>query len=463
MGCAVGRGVNVSTAIDGEAAMSATAARLEPSRARGVFATVVVIAAFLLAALDRHILSLLVTPIQRELGVSDSQIALLQGAAFVIVHAVATLGVGWLCDRFDRRGILVVGIALWSAMGAFCGLARSFGTLALFRGGVGLGEATVTPVGYSLAADHFPPRLRGRVTGILSASVTLGGGAALIVGGAILALIGADGITLPVLGQLPPWRAAFVLMGLGGAPVVLLAALVRDPRTERRDEAGGLAPGPTLIAHLRAHLRTFGAIYCAVACNGIPSMGALMWGPTMLARRFGTSGAEAGVLVGTALMVGGVAGAMIASTISDRWVRLGLAGGRIRGHALLFAISTVGLLWFALAPSAVLATWGFGLCLLAVNAISALHYVAMQDLATESNRAQFIGLLHFVSTLMSYTLGPSLVAGLTDYVYRSPGSLNLSIATLAVPLALAGGIVAWRARADYDRTFATVSGAGKGH
>jgi len=57
------------------------------------------------------VLTLLVDPIRTDLRISDFQISILQGAAFVLFYAVCALPIGWALDRYPRRRIIFLGIA----------------------------------------------------------------------------------------------------------------------------------------------------------------------------------------------------------------------------------------------------------------------------------------------------------------------------------------------------------------
>ena len=58
---------------------------------------------YTLSFIDRQILGLLVTPIKKELGLSDTRIGLLQGLAFGIFYTVLGLPMGRIADRGNRR------------------------------------------------------------------------------------------------------------------------------------------------------------------------------------------------------------------------------------------------------------------------------------------------------------------------------------------------------------------------
>ena len=106
----------------------------------------VLMAVYMIGFVDRQILSLLVAPVKASLGVSDVQVGLLQGFAFVMLFALMGVPMGALADRYGKRRVLMFGLVIWCGFTAACGLAEGFWSLFLFRVGVGLGEATISPV-----------------------------------------------------------------------------------------------------------------------------------------------------------------------------------------------------------------------------------------------------------------------------------------------------------------------------
>ena len=73
-----------------------------------------------------------------------------------------------LADRWSRRNVLAMSMAVWSGMTALCATASGFGQLALYRIGVGVGEAGGMPPSQSLLADVFPPEQRSFAQGVLA-------------------------------------------------------------------------------------------------------------------------------------------------------------------------------------------------------------------------------------------------------------------------------------------------------
>ena len=100
--------------------------RVYPPLKLGYYSVALMALAQIFAFIDRQIPALLIEPIKADFGLSDSQIALLGGAAFSLFYAVMAIPIGFAVDRYRRTYILGVGIFLWSIMTFLAGLANSF-------------------------------------------------------------------------------------------------------------------------------------------------------------------------------------------------------------------------------------------------------------------------------------------------------------------------------------------------
>ncbi|MEJ1963597.1 MAG: MFS transporter [Gammaproteobacteria bacterium] len=223
----------------------------------GWYAVVVLGVALILSFTDRLILNLVVDPIRSDLGLSDLEISLLQGAGFAVIFALAGLPCGRLADSVNRRNLIAAGVSLWSAATIACGLAFDFWSFFVARVAVGLGEAALVPAASSLIIDLFSPRRRGIALGTFSLGATLGSGAALFVGGVLLAWIHAGWLTsVPLIGALAPWRLLMILVGVPGFALLPAILVLSEPV---RLHASGLlalsAVAGRLIAHDAAVLR----------------------------------------------------------------------------------------------------------------------------------------------------------------------------------------------------------------
>jgi MFS family permease len=150
------------------------------------YALVILTLVYVFNFIDRQILSILAPEIQRDLGVSDADISFLYGTAFAVFYAVFGIPLGRLADVWTRRSLIAIGLAVWSGMTALSGTARSFTSLAAYRIGVGIGEASASPAAFSLLGDWFSPRVRGLALAIYSSGIYIGAGIGIFLGGWIV-------------------------------------------------------------------------------------------------------------------------------------------------------------------------------------------------------------------------------------------------------------------------------------
>ncbi len=209
----------------------------------GPYAWYVLVVLFLVYALnfiDRQIITILAPDIQKDLGLSHADIGFLYGTAFGVFYALFGIPLGRLADSWHRGRLLTLGLALWSAMTALSGFARTGGLLAGARLGVGIGEATAGPAAYSLLSDWFPKRQRATALAIYSAGIYVGGGFSLFVGGKIAETWNhwyPMGAPLGLAG----WQAAFLAVGIPGLLLALWVFTLREPM---RGQSEGLRAPP---------------------------------------------------------------------------------------------------------------------------------------------------------------------------------------------------------------------------
>jgi len=202
-----------------------------PTLKAGWYAVFILLLAYILSFVDRIIMSLLVIPIQQDLGTSDAQMGLLMGFAFALFYTAIGVPIARLSDVKSRKIIVSVGIFLWSLMTAACGLAKSFFQLFLARIGVGVGEAALSPAAYSMITDFFPEEKLGRAISVYQSGGLFGGGLAFIIGGAVVSfIIGSKAISLPLIGFLQPWQIAFIVVSIPGILMALLMLTVTEPK-----------------------------------------------------------------------------------------------------------------------------------------------------------------------------------------------------------------------------------------
>jgi MFS family permease len=185
----------------------------------------------LLNFVDRKVIAVVATSIQRDLHITDADMGFLMGTAFATLYGIFGVGMGRIADALSRTRLLAAGLAVWSGMTVMSGLSVGFVSLALSRVGVGIGEAVGSPCAQPLLSDYFPQRNRALVLAAYISAAPLGGAAAMMIGGAIMQNWGQMCATFPgALCGIRDWQATFLLMGLPGLLLALLTLTLIEPR-----------------------------------------------------------------------------------------------------------------------------------------------------------------------------------------------------------------------------------------
>jgi MFS family permease len=221
-----------SADVNAEAAKAATPSPEASGYSWYVLGVLVVV--YILNFIDRQILSILAVDIKADLGLDDSDLGFLGGAAFAVFYALFGIPLGRLADNWSRVKLLSIGLTLWSLMTALSGFARNQVELTFARMGVGVGEATASPTAYSLISDYFPKKQRATALAIYSSGLYIGGGVSLFIGALIVQgwnRAYPDGGPLGLVG----WQAAFLAVGIPGVLVALWVASLREPKRGAMD------------------------------------------------------------------------------------------------------------------------------------------------------------------------------------------------------------------------------------
>ena len=265
------------------------------------YVVVLLMSVQLVSYIDRFLPSLMIAPIKADLGLTDTQVGLLLGPAFGVFYVLVGLPIGWIADRYSRRNLLALGIALWSCMTAAGAVARSFLPLFGARLGVGLGEAALAPCAVSIISDYFPRRTRARAHQPLYVGAPSSAPARPSCSAArwCRPSPSCPRWRFPVLGALRPWQLTFLLVGLPGLVFAALMFTIREPFRMEQAALGGGA-GPSLkraIAYIARRWRAFGALFVGSAC--VVTMGSLsLWNVAMFERAWGWNVRDVGLVTG---------------------------------------------------------------------------------------------------------------------------------------------------------------------
>ncbi len=423
--------------------MAAVGDSQRPSLAYAWFVVAVLMLTYVFSFVDRQILSLLVGPIRRDLQISDTQMSLLMGFTFAIFYTVCGIPLARFADRGSRRSLIGVGLILWSLMTALCGTAARYGQLLLYRIGVGVGEAALSPAAYSMIADYFPSERRATAISVYSMGIYIGSGLAFLVGGLVIQFASAQGaIDLPLVGSTRPWQVVFLI--LGGAGIVFSSVLwmIREP-ARTGASAGASLPMREVVAYVNHNRRTMLCHNVGFGLMSMASYGAANWIPSFFVRVHGWSVPKVGLVFGLITVVFGSAGIVFAGWLADRRRRQGMTDASVRvGLWAAIAAIPIGFI-YVLVPSGALAA----LALVPVAFLGAMPFgiapAAIQEIMPNSMRAQASAIYLFTVNLIGLGCGPTAVALVTDYVFHDDNAVGYSILIVgSVAYLLAMGFLA---------------------
>jgi MFS family permease len=423
-----------------------------PSPRRAWYAVGIFGLALAINFLDRGILVLLIGPIKHDMQLSDTKASLLVGFAFVFFYLFLGMPIARLVDTKSRRLIIGSGIAIWSLMTAFCGLAQSFVQLFIARIGVGVGEACNGPATFSMMADLFPREKLPRAISVLNFGFVAGTGLALVLGGAVIHFVSNMGpIELPLLGALRPWQITFLLVSLPGFLVAALFVTVPEP--VRRGRIAGVAmksiPVADVLRFMKDNRWAYGPMFLGLACNVVLHFGAAAWVPTFFIRTYGWTAARAGVLQGSIVICTAPFALMIGSALSEWFTRKGYADANMRVTLIAIVGSTPCAILYPLMPTPELAV-----AILAAQWFFAMlspgpQNAALQIITPNQMRGQVTALFLFVFNVIGFGVGPTVVALLTDYVFRGENMLRYSLCAAACVLGPLAALIVWSGLKGY--------------
>jgi MFS family permease len=415
---------------------------------------------YVFSFIDRQILNLLVRPIRRDLGISDTQMSLLMGFSFALFYTLFGIPLGRLADAHSRRGLIAVGFVFWSVMTAGCGLARNFAQMLLLRVGVGVGEAALSPAAYSLISDYFPPQRRATAISVYSMGIYIGSGLAFVLGGVVVGFVSThEAWQLPLIGATRPWQVIFFVVGLPGVLLALLLWTVAEPaRRDRRLSGPAQVPLAEVLGYMRSNLGTFLCHTVGFALLSFSSYGSSAWIPTFFQRNHGWTAGRAGVVYGLIVLVFSTVGVVAGGRLADRMAARGLRDATMRvGLIVALAWLPFGVL-FPLAPGG---WWAAALLVPASFLASAPFGVApaaIQQIMPNAMRGQASAVYLFVVNLIGLGLGPSAVALTTDYVFRNDNAVNYSLLIVTTAAHLAAAALLWSGLGPFCRSLEGVKG-----
>jgi MFS family permease len=221
----------------------------------------------LLNYIDRAVVAAVLTPMKAELALSNLQAGLLN-TAFLVGYFVTCPLFGAWADKGARKGLIALGVVIWSLATVGSGLAIGFWTLLVARIVVGVGEASYAVLAPTIIDDITPSDRKGTALSVFYLAIPLGYALGYILGGAIAKPWG--------------WRAAFCVVGGPGVVLAVSCLLIAEPPRKLLDAKAKLIDGLRELAAIPLFRRAVLG-YCAYTAA---VAGFSFWAPDFLLKAF---------------------------------------------------------------------------------------------------------------------------------------------------------------------------------
>lgn len=415
------------------------AARPEISRRQAYYALFVLWLINILANIDRFSVGIVLQKIKTDLHLTDTQLGLFSGAAFVVSYVAFGVPVARWLDRGNRRNIVSWAVGIWSLMTIATGAAANFVQLALARAGVGAGEAACAPGAMSLIGDYFPREWRTQAVGIFHSALPAAG----IVGSPLI------GIITDRYG----WRAALITFGLVG---IVLALIIRF--TVQEPARGGMrkddVPVPDGPSHslpdalgVMYRNRAYRYLLLSHGLYGVASFAFVAWYPVILVRSYGMTYTEVGIFIGTVLGIamliaslasGYLCAAVTRRTANERWL--------VILPAVFCLVSVPAMVVTCLDISKAIALAGGVVVLFFAVARTPPTLSLAIDILPPSMHGLTTLVYMIVTTMVGSAFGPLIVGAVSDAVAGSMGdasALRYALLMTAPVFGLTGALLAF--------------------
>src|SRR6266404_3221830 len=414
--------------------------------------------------IDRQALPAVAPAMQRDLGLTDTELGAMEAALLLSFTILAPL-FGRLGDRYSRTRLMATAAVVWSiATGVTAWVDRSpvlppalqlhlpfFGVLALsslalglccVRAIVGVAESSYSTITPTLIADYFPLKRRATALGVFQAAIPMGFALGYVLGAVLAYKFG--------------WRLAFMIVGLPGLVVSIFVWKLLEPKRGAHDAAptqtAASAPRESWWHTTKQIFMTRDWLLSTAGYTALTFvLGAFAtWATLMLARDKHMSETGAAVVLGVVSLVAGAAGTFGGGWIADRVV-----AKRRNGYFLVCAASSLlGVVPAVIAlvthrPMFFLPAIFFAVVLLFVN--NAPFHAILVNSVPPAIRASAMALnivvIHACGDVISrFGVGKlsdslaggnaTLIAGLAKLLGIDPTQEHLTAALLVVPAGL---------------------------
>lgn len=383
---------------------------------------------------DRVALPILAPNIQASLGVSNTVLGAIGGAAGVL-FVLGAVPLAHLADRMRRTMIAGVATLVTALFVFLTGLAPNAFSLFVARMGTGLGQSHSLPVHGSLLADGYPLGARSRVFGIHYLASPVGHIiGTLIIAGVAAVATGADS-----------WRVVFLVMAVPVGLAGLYALRAPEPRRGANEQrvllgeelAADEQPLPISMGNAWARLariRTFSTMLAGIGALGFALFSVPLFVNLHLEDTFGLDATER-ALVDAATFIPALVSIPLVAARNERLFRSSPPKSLLLMASLIgsFGLLVAAAVWM---PSVWSYTVVFALALMLSRAAFALVGPLVAAIVPYRLRAQGYAMIGIYIFLMGAFFG-SVITGWLSEAWGE----QWAITAVVIPSTVIGGLL----------------------
>lgn len=382
-----------------------------------------------ISQVDRFAMTLLVTPMQKDLGLNDTQTGLIGGLVTGLFFAAAGLPLARLADQYNRVRLVVVCLVIWSVMTAMQGLAIGFWTLCLARVFLTAAEASLGPASNSLIGNLFARDALAKPLSVVATGSSLGNAAA--AGLVALFLFVAPFVAPPLTfhGEpMAPWRVVMIGLGMVGVVPMILLLTAGEPKRPVNAEAS--PDFKRFVAYLKPRWKSYQPCYLGYICFVLPFVALSFWLPTMFERRHGLPPTATGLWLGMGYLLASTPGTLFGGWLADRLQAKGHEDGRLKVLMIAAGGAMVATIISQLLPNPHVAMAFVWVALAMAGMGLPPVLAAIQSLTPDQFRGQASAVLYVLIFIVAFA-GIPLAGALTDGLFKDRNSLHLALSIMA--------------------------------
>jgi MFS family permease len=369
-------------------------------RPQSILILIVLTLLYTMSFADRSILSVVLEPMKVSLGLTDTELGVIQ-SIFSVGIAVLTIPASILVERWSRRWMIGFMAIIWSLATLATGLSTRFIHLIIARFCVGIGEAGYNPGSTGWLSLIFSKERRGRVLSIFGIGASLGTIIGLIVGGIIVTRTG-------------DWRSPFYIFAVPGIILGAITFFFKDYATVK--DKGEYALNKTYLREWIGVLKIKSVLFntLGMTCWGLFYFTFIGWLPALIMRVYSLDSAKSGAIVGIAALLS-IVGMPFGGWIADIWQRRNKAGRAYMMALLqLFNMILTGALLFALYGPLNIFIIVLTTQMIIVMMIPPMSTSINTDIIPVKHRISGHSLVILIGYLVGAALGPWLVGLISD-------------------------------------------------